>query len=137
MTQINLSTKQKQAQRHREQTCDCQGERGWIGSLELYRMDEQGSSAVQHRALYSIAYDKSEWENIKNNICITESLCYTAEMNIVNQLYFNFKNLYIFGIIFKMLFQNSLFLCACAMRLGSQFPDQELNPHHNSECTDF
>ena len=92
MTQINLSTKQKQAQRHREQTCDCQGERGWIGSLELYRMDEQGSSAVQHRALYSIAYDKSEWENIKNNICITESLCYTAEMNIVNQLYFNFKN---------------------------------------------
>ena len=100
MTQINLSTKQKQAQRHGEQTCDCQGERGWIGSLELYRMDEQGSSAVQHRALYSIAYDKSEWENIKNNICITESLCYMPETNkkllinsipILNKNVFNIK----------------------------------------------
>ena len=25
MTQMNLSMKQKQTQRHREQTCDCQG----------------------------------------------------------------------------------------------------------------
>ena len=32
MTQVNLSTKQKQT--HREQTCGCQGE-GWIGSLGL------------------------------------------------------------------------------------------------------
>ena len=38
MTQMNLSTKQKQTHRHREQACGCQesgaGE-GWIGSLEL------------------------------------------------------------------------------------------------------
>ena len=51
MTQVNLSVKQKQTHRHREQTCDCQvggvwGE-GWIGSLGLadetiiYRMDKQ------------------------------------------------------------------------------------------------
>ena len=39
MTQRNLSMKQKQTHRHREQTCDCQevgsaGE-GWIGSWGL------------------------------------------------------------------------------------------------------
>ena len=28
MTQMNLSTKQKQTHRHREQTCGCQGGRG-------------------------------------------------------------------------------------------------------------
>ena len=35
MTQVNLSTKQKQTHRHREQTCGCQGGgmvgEGWIG----------------------------------------------------------------------------------------------------------
>ena len=39
MTQINLSPKQKQTHRHREQTCGCQGGGGvgerWIGSLGL------------------------------------------------------------------------------------------------------
>ena len=37
MTQMNLSTKQKQTHRHREQTHGCQegvGE-GWIGSMGL------------------------------------------------------------------------------------------------------
>ena len=36
---MNLSTKQKQIYRHREQTCGCQGvgrvREGWIGSLRL------------------------------------------------------------------------------------------------------
>ena len=36
MTQMNLSTKQKETHRHREQTCGCQGVgEGWIGSLGL------------------------------------------------------------------------------------------------------
>ena len=39
MTQMNLSTQQKQTHRHREQTCGCQGgggwEEGWSGSLGL------------------------------------------------------------------------------------------------------
>ena len=39
MTQMNISTKQKQTHRHREQTCGCQGGGGvWegrIGSLGL------------------------------------------------------------------------------------------------------
>ena len=29
----------------------------------------------------------------KECICITESLCYTAEINIINQLYFNLKKI--------------------------------------------
>ena len=34
---MNLSTKQKQTHRHREQTCGCQGGvgGGWIGNLGL------------------------------------------------------------------------------------------------------
>ena len=39
MTQMNISTKQKQTHRHKEQTCGCQGGKGvgegWIGSLGL------------------------------------------------------------------------------------------------------
>ena len=36
---MNLSTKQKQTHRHRDQTCGCQGgggeREGWTGNLEL------------------------------------------------------------------------------------------------------
>ena len=39
MTQMKLSTKQKETHRHREQTCGCQGGgqvgEGWVGSLGL------------------------------------------------------------------------------------------------------
>ena len=39
MTQMNLSTKQKQTQGRRQQICGCQEEgeveEGWIGNLEL------------------------------------------------------------------------------------------------------
>ena len=36
MAQMNLSTKQKQTHRHREQTCGCQGEgERWTGCLGL------------------------------------------------------------------------------------------------------
>ena len=31
MTQMNISLKQKQTHRYREQTCGCQGEEGWGG----------------------------------------------------------------------------------------------------------
>ena len=51
MAQISLSTKEKQAHRHREQTCGCQGGRGrewdgwgiwgwWIANYYI-RMDKQ------------------------------------------------------------------------------------------------
>ena len=54
---MNLSTKQKQAHRHREQTAGCQvvgwGWEGWIGSLGLvdakyyiYRMDKHQGPTI-------------------------------------------------------------------------------------------
>ena len=61
---MNLSTKQKQTHRHREQTCGCQGGGGWardgLGVWDqqmqtiIYRMDKQQGPTVQHRELYSI-----------------------------------------------------------------------------------
>ena len=47
MTQMNLSTKQKQTHRHGEQSCGCQGREGRIGidwefevsRCKLFRMD--------------------------------------------------------------------------------------------------
>ena len=35
MAQMNLSIEQKQSHGHGEQTCSCQGEKGWTGSLGL------------------------------------------------------------------------------------------------------
>ena len=66
---------------------------GWIGSLGLadancfiyiYRMDEQQGPTIQHREQYSISYDKpngKEYICIYTHIYITETLCFTVEMN--------------------------------------------------------
>ena len=64
---MNLSRKQKQTHRHREQTYGCQGgagrERdglgvwGWQIQTVTFRMDKQGLN-VQHKELYSISCDK-------------------------------------------------------------------------------
>ena len=64
---MNLSTKQKQTHRHREQTCSCQ-EGGWGGKdwefgvsrlkTILYRMDRQQGPNTQHMELYLIFCDK-------------------------------------------------------------------------------
>ena len=69
MTQVNLSTKQKQAHSHREQTCGFQGGKGWerdgVGVWDfqmqtiMYRMDKQQGPTVQHRELYSISCNKA------------------------------------------------------------------------------
>ena len=65
---MNLSMKQKETRRHREQTCGCQGGGGWgrdgLGVWDqqmqtiIYRMDKQQGPSVQHRELYSVSYDK-------------------------------------------------------------------------------
>ena len=48
-------------------------------------MDKQLSPTVQHRKLYSISCDKPEWKRIWKRMCVclyvTDSLCYTAEIN--------------------------------------------------------
>ena len=64
---MNLSMKQKQTHRHREQTGGCQGGGGWRrDGMEagvsrwklLYRMDKQQGPTVEHREQYSISCDK-------------------------------------------------------------------------------
>ena len=65
---INLSTKQKQTHRHREQNCGCQGGgsvgEGGLGvwdqqmQIIIYRMDKQQGPTVQHRELYSVSCNK-------------------------------------------------------------------------------
>ena len=68
MAQMNLSTKQKQTHRHREQTCGCQGRGGreWdglgVGGWQMqtitFRINKQSSPTVQHRELYPISWDR-------------------------------------------------------------------------------
>ena len=72
MTQMNLSLKQKQAHRPREQTCGCQtggGVEGWwwrdgLGVLILAmqtilcKIDRQQGPTIKQRELYSISFDK-------------------------------------------------------------------------------
>ena len=58
MTQINLSTKQKQTRRHREQCCDCQGgegeEGGWsewefgISRCKLLQMERISNKVLMY-----------------------------------------------------------------------------------------
>ena len=65
---MNISMKQKQTQRHREQTCGCQGggewEREGLGVWDqqmqtiIHRIDKQQAPTVWHRELYSISCDK-------------------------------------------------------------------------------
>ena len=62
---MNLSMKQKQSHRRREQTCGCQeegdrrvGDQQMRTIIYLYNMDKQRGPTVQHKKLYSITYDK-------------------------------------------------------------------------------
>ena len=65
---MNLSMRQEQTYRHREQTCGCQGgvksERdgpgvwGWQLKTTTYRIDKPPGPTVEHRELYPISYDK-------------------------------------------------------------------------------
>ena len=101
---MNLSTKQKKAQRHREQTCGCQGgeseldgEFGLVNT-NYYKLLELMSNEVllyiQHRELYPISWDgtwrKIVWE--KEYVCMCMTMLFSKNWhNIVNQLYFNIK----------------------------------------------
>ena len=66
---MNLSVKQKQTHRHRNQTCGFQGGGVWgrdgLGvwgqqmQTTIYRMDKQQGPTVLYRELYSVSCDKS------------------------------------------------------------------------------
>ena len=85
---MNLSVKQKQNHGHREETGGCQGGGGW--KTDGVRGWDQQIQAFMYRTveLFSVSCDKPQWErifvkkkSIYIHICITESLCFTAEFN--------------------------------------------------------
>ena len=90
---MNLSTKQKQTHRHREQTYGCQGgwgkERhrlgvwGWYMQTVTFRMGKQ-QVLLYGTGNYSqypiINHNGKEQEKKKVCMCITESLCCTEEI---------------------------------------------------------
>ena len=57
----------------------------------MCRMDKQQGSAAEHRELHWVSCDKpfQKWIWKRTYVCLTESLCCIAEINAVNQLYFN------------------------------------------------
>ena len=102
MTQVNMSTRQKQTHRYTEHICGCQGGgknwecgnsrhkalyKGWINNkVPLY--------SIRNYIQYPVMnHNGKEYEkgHTHTHIYITESLCYTAKIkhDIVNQLYFN------------------------------------------------
>ena len=101
MIQMNLSTKQKQTHRHREETCGCQGVgKGWIGSgisrCKLVYI-EWVNKVLPYSTGNYIHYPliKHNGKNMKKNvyICITESLWSTAVINTTLQFnYTSIKN---------------------------------------------
>ena len=91
MTQMNLSTKQKQTHRHREQTCGCQGG-GGVGDWELgiSRYKLVYIEWINNKVLLYSTGNYIQYPVINHNgkeheknvyICITESLCCTAVIN--------------------------------------------------------
>ena len=69
-----------------ERSWGMDGARVWGEQMQTvtYRMDKQQGPTVQHGELYSTPWDKNTTEkNMKKNVymCITRSLCYTAESN--------------------------------------------------------
>ena len=96
---MNLSTKQKQTHKHREQTCGCRGlagveEEGRSGSLALadanyyiiillyYINDKVLLYSTGNYSQYPVInHNGKEYEKECVYICVTESLCCTAESN--------------------------------------------------------
>ena len=88
MTQMNLST--KQTHRHREQTCGCQVRGGldWgfgISRCKLLYIEWINNKVLLYSTGNYIQYPviNHNGKNMKKNvyICITESICCTAEIN--------------------------------------------------------
>ena len=90
---MSKSMEQQQPHRHTEQTCACHGKGCEVGKdWDLGLADADGdiqdgktarSYCVAQGTVIS-SYDKPYWERVY--VCIPESLCCTAEINIVNKL---------------------------------------------------
>ena len=92
MTQMNLSTEQKQTHRHGEQICGCQaggGREGWRGQCGVGRCKLLHLKWISNEVLpYSTrnyiqslgtGHDVRQYEKKNVYVCMTGSLCYTAE----------------------------------------------------------
>ena len=89
---MNISMKQKQIHRHREQTCGCQG-RGWVREGQWEFGISRGKLVYREWINKVLLFSTGNYihyseinhngKNIKKNVYIhiTESLCYTAEIN--------------------------------------------------------
>ena len=101
MTQMNLSTKQKQTDRYREQTYGCQ-ERGYgrridwevgVSRCRLLYMEAINNKVLLHSTGNHTQYPEKSpngKEYKRMHICITESLCCTELTQfcvIISQLY--------------------------------------------------
>ena len=96
MTQTNLSIEQKQTHGHREQSGGCQGGgdwgRGGMGGLGVSRCKLLYREWINNKVLLSgtetyiqcpgISHNGKEYFKKNVYICITESLCCTAVLNI-------------------------------------------------------
>ena len=92
MAQMNLSTKHKQTHGHREQMGGCQGgggRGGREGEVGISRCKLLYIDWINNRVLPYITVNYSQYPKINHNgkeyknvyICITKSLCCTAEIN--------------------------------------------------------
>ena len=60
--------------------------KGWDERMHTttYRRDKHHGRTARHRALHSVSWDEPHWKEYeKKNVymCVTESLCCTAETN--------------------------------------------------------
>ena len=93
---MNLSTKQKQTLRHREQMCDCQAGGGWawefgismckllsIGWINSKVLLYSTGNYIQHQVI-----NRNGKEYLKRSVymSVTESLCRTAEIGTTLQI---------------------------------------------------
>ena len=70
MTQMNLSTKQKQTHIHREQTCGCQGGGGWRGmdwEFGVSRCKSLYTEGINHKVLLYSTGNYIEYPVINHN----------------------------------------------------------------------
>ena len=82
---MNLSTTQKQAHEHRDQTCGCQvggswldgwGVQGWLMQTVMFRMDNNKIllySTVNNIQSLGIGHDGRQYE--KKNVCVCVYIC--------------------------------------------------------------
>ena len=94
----NVSMKQEQTHRHREQACGCQGGKDWElrmsrWNLFIHRIDKEWGPTVWHREIYSVSWHKSEWKRIYMLSWI--NLLYGRNELYFNTLFLIFKNLYV------------------------------------------